>query len=90
MSSSARSVFVQVGVLYLVVIGAAVFAGRDWIGWVFVAMLVFAVLNPIARAFGGAWWAETALSGAAFFAIVPFCSVTPTRVYVACGDLRPT
>jgi hypothetical protein len=70
-----RSAFVQVAALYVVVIVAAMLAGRDWIGWVVVAMLVFAILNPLARAFGAAWWAETALSGVSFLAVVPLCSV---------------
>lgn len=71
----ARHVLVQVAALYAAVILSAAFAGRDWMGGVFLAMLVFAVVNPLARALGSAWWAETLLSGLCFALVVPLCQV---------------
>jgi hypothetical protein len=64
---SSPAPLVSVVLLYAATLAAALLADRNWLFFVFLAALAFAVINPILCAFGHAWWRDTLLSAVGFF-----------------------
>jgi hypothetical protein len=66
-SQGSSAPLISVVLLSVASLAAAVLGGRNWIPFVFLTAVAFAVINPILCAFGPSWWRDTTFSALGFF-----------------------